>query len=244
MQSATSQSASNETLYADTPGERPDSELDVESSISDSGSSRERATAGSLQERLRALAGSITAREGCDLYDVEILGGGSNRILRVYIEKPGNSATVEDCSNVSRGLNLLLDVEDIVPGGAYSLEVSTPGLERTLKQRWHFERAIGKTVMVKTFAPLSDFNPEFPELAKARQLTGELTEVGETGIRVRWVGGKAASPEASESLKPALSIPFEAIAKANVVFQFEEGSARPAGERKKASSKKKEKRKK
>ena len=61
---------------------------------------------------------------------------------------------IEDCSNVSKGLNLRLDVEDIVPGGMYNLEVSTPGLDRHLKKKWHFEKAIGQKIYVKLSSSL------------------------------------------------------------------------------------------
>lgn len=206
-------------------------------------------TAGSLEDRVRALAESIVAREGCELYDVEIVGGGGNRIVRVYVDKADGGAGIEDCSNVSRGLNLLLDVEDVIPGGAYNLEVSTPGLERVLRQRWHFERAIGKTIAVKTFAPLADYDARFPELAKARQIKGELVGLTEGGVWVRWAGAPARAAEAEgaapDAEKLAVHVPFDGIAKAHVVFQFEEGTARPAGAKKPGrNDAKKEKRKK
>lgn len=101
-----------------------------------------------LVEKIKKLAGDIASREGCILYDLEFLEGGS-RTLRVYIDREPEGASLDDCVNVSRGLNLALDVEDIIPGGHYDLEVSTPGLERRLTQGWHFERAIGKPIQVK-----------------------------------------------------------------------------------------------
>lgn len=95
-------------------------------------------------DQIRRLADEVAAREGCRLYDLEFVGG---RILRIYIEKmTEGGATLEDCVNVSRGLNLMLDVEDPIPGGRYELEVSTPGLERKLTQLWHFEKAVGVKV--------------------------------------------------------------------------------------------------
>ncbi len=66
----------------------------------------------------------------------------------MFIDKAGG-VSIEDCANVSRGLNLRLDVEDVIPGGQYELEVSSPGLDRKLTQGWHFEKAVGKTVQVK-----------------------------------------------------------------------------------------------
>lgn len=94
-------------------------------------------------DQVRKLAEEVALREGCRLYDIELSGG---RTLRVYIEKMPGGASLDDCVNVSRGLNLMLDVEDPIPGGRYELEVSTPGLERKLTQLWHFEKAVGERV--------------------------------------------------------------------------------------------------
>src|SRR5262249_32900721 len=103
-------------------------------------------------ERVRKLAEEVAIREGCRLYDLEFAGG-PHRTLRVFIEKDDGGASLEDCVNVSRGLNLMLDVEDPIPGGRYELEVSTPGLERKLTQLWHFEKAIGEFVQLRYLPP-------------------------------------------------------------------------------------------
>jgi ribosome maturation factor RimP len=181
--------------------------------------SGENARFSGVLERVRQMAEQIAAREGCSLYDIELVGAGIGRVLRVYVDREGGSS-IEDCSRVSRGLNLLLDVEDVIPGGAYSLEVSTPGLERVLRMPWHFSRVIGQAIAVKSFAPLLDFNPSLVALGKARQLTGILAALGETGIQVEWAG---------PSGDAQVFVPFSAIAKAHVVFKFDEGSARPLG---------------
>ncbi len=99
-------------------------------------------------EKVEKIAQEIAEREGCVLYDLEHTGSGKGRVLRVYIDKE-NGVGIEDCSNVSKGINLRLDVEDVVPGDMYNLEVSTPGLDRNLKRKWHFEKAIGKKVYIK-----------------------------------------------------------------------------------------------
>jgi ribosome maturation factor RimP len=99
-------------------------------------------------EQIRSFAEEVAAREGCRLYDLEFREG-PGRTLRVFIDKDPGGVGIDDCANVSRGLNLRLDVEDIIPGGAYELEVSSPGLDRKLTQLWHFERAVGQTVQLK-----------------------------------------------------------------------------------------------
>lgn len=99
-------------------------------------------------EQIRRFAEEVAVREGCILYELEFVSG-SGRTLRVFIDKPDGGVGIEDCANVSRGLNLRLDVEDVIPGGAYELEVSSPGLDRKLSQLWHFEKAVGQTVQVR-----------------------------------------------------------------------------------------------
>lgn len=99
-------------------------------------------------EQIRSYAQEVADREGCLLYDLDY-GAGPGRTLRVFIDKDAGGVSIEDCANVSRALNLRLDVEDVIPGGAYDLEVSSPGLDRKLTQLWHFEKAIGQTVSLK-----------------------------------------------------------------------------------------------
>ncbi len=100
--------------------------------------------------KIKNLADPIAHREGCEIYDIEWISGsqGKGRVLRVYIEKQGGVG-IDECTNVSRGLNLLLDVDDAIPGSGYSLEVSSPGLERTLRESRHFSAAIGSLIQVK-----------------------------------------------------------------------------------------------
>lgn len=158
-------------------------------------------------EQVRKLAEDVSRREGCSLYDLEFSGAGGARVLRVYIDKDGGPVSVEDCANVSKGMNLLLDVDDPIPGGAYQLEVSSPGLERVLKQPWHFEKALGTQVSLKSFAPLIEFNAEIAVLAKAKQIQGELSSVEAGGVRVK-------SPVGD------VFVPFSAITKAHTVFEY------------------------
>lgn len=186
-----------------------------------------------LIDRIRKMADEVTAREGCAVYDLEFTGGGNGRILRLFIDKAsGENVSIDDCANVSRGLNLMLDVDDVIPGGRYDLEVSSPGVERVLRERWHYERAVGKTIALKSFAPLADFNPERAELVKARTLTGMLASVEGEGIRVAPHGvTKDAAKSAMKDLadEPAVDstektkqvyVPFETITKAHTVFEF------------------------
>lgn len=181
---------------------------------------------------VRKLAEDVSAREGCYLYDIEFVGTGAARVLRVTIDKePGVSATgekieggvsVADCTNVSRGMNLVLDVEDVVPGDSYALEVSSPGLERVLKQPRHYDRAIGKKISLKTFAPLLQFNEKVEEIGKAKSFEGKLLGYDDKALKVAWptkqVDGAVGDEE--NGFYKEVSIPFETITKAHMVFEF------------------------
>lgn len=109
-------------------------------------------------EQIRSFAEEVAVREGCVLYDLEFREG-PGRTLRVFIDKAPGGVGIDDCANVSRGLNLRLDVEDVIPGGAYELEVSSPGLDRKLTQLWHFQGALGQTVQLKYKDEAGDSKP-------------------------------------------------------------------------------------
>ena len=100
-------------------------------------------------DRVRALAGRVAASYGLEIFDVEFRREGQGLVLRVRIDRPGPAATAEDsvsienCAQVSRDLSTLLDVEDVVPG-AYTLEVSSPGLDRPLRHADDYRRFSGR----------------------------------------------------------------------------------------------------
>lgn len=102
-------------------------------------------------DKVREFAQKACEQDGCVLYDLEFVSSPQGRVLRIFIDKVGEGVSLEDCANVSRNLNQFLDEnEDLVSGSQYDLEVSSPGLERRLKEVWHFERVVGKPVRVKT----------------------------------------------------------------------------------------------
>ena len=108
--------------------------------------------------------------------DLELLGGGKARMLRVYIDKPGG-VTHEDCANFSREAGTIFDVEDAVPGGEYTLEVSSPGLDRKLSKPEEFQRFTGSLVKLTTRDPVNG-NRHFEGRLKAfhdGRLSLELT---------------------------------------------------------------------
>ena len=105
-------------------------------------------------EHVREIVGRVTASSGLELVELEFRGvGGKARMLRVFIDKPGG-VTHADCEAVSREVGTILDVEDAVPGGSYTLEVSSPGLDRKLNRPEDFARFVGSRVKLTTREPI------------------------------------------------------------------------------------------
>ncbi len=104
------------------------------------------------EEKTENLLAPIAAAGGVEIYDVEYVKEGSEYYLRAYIDKP-EGVDIIDCENVSRALSEALDREDFIPD-AYILEVSSPGLGRTLKKDKHLEKSIGQEVEIKLFKPI------------------------------------------------------------------------------------------
>ena len=139
-------------------------------------------------DTIRATADRVAASHGLEIVDVEFAGGGGkHRALRVFVEKnaEGRSAltqhpdelpkgipvellsgvTHEDCAQFARDFGTVLDVEDLVPGSDYTLEVSSPGLERKLRGAADYTRFSGSLVKLQTFTPVEN----------NRHFTGRLT---------------------------------------------------------------------
>lgn len=102
-------------------------------------------------DTLEALLAPTVATEGCELYDIEYLKEGSDRILRLYIDHE-DGINIDDCERVSRAVELVLDENDPITG-EYRLQVSSPGVERKIKKAKHYEKYIGHKMEVRLFAP-------------------------------------------------------------------------------------------
>lgn len=113
----------------------------------------------------------IVENFGVEIYDVEYVKEGSDWYLRAYIDKEAG-VNIVDCENVSRALSQKLDEADFIED-AYILEVSSPGLGRTLKKEKHFEKAMGQEVEVRTYKPI-DKCKEFVGILQAYQ-NGDIT---------------------------------------------------------------------
>lgn len=124
------------------------------------------------EARTEKLLEPIVASFGVHIYDVEYVKEGSDWYLRAYIDKEGG-VTIDDCENVSRALNLVLDEEDYIDE-AYILEVSSPGLGRKLTKERHFLQSMGEEVEIKTYKPID----------KQKEFIGTLTDYKDGAITI------------------------------------------------------------
>ncbi len=148
-------------------------------------------------EKVREIAERVGADTGLEIVDVQLLGGGNNRILRIFIDKP-EGVTHADCERISQHVGTILDVEDIIPGGRYTLEVSSPGVERKLSRPNEFERFIGQKVKIVLRQPVEN--------------------------QKLWVGALKNFAEGIVTLEPSpgksVQFPLELVEKANLKFEW------------------------
>lgn len=153
-------------------------------------------------ERVRGTAERVAHSLGLEIVDVEWKVG-TQRFLRIYIDRaapPGEKAegvSHRDCEAVSHQLSVLLDVEDLVPGPRYVLEVSSPGLDRKLTKPAEFERFAGRRARISTTAPIE----------------------GQTFFDGR-LAGFAEGRVAMDVNGQRIDVPIEAIRKAQLVVEF------------------------
>jgi len=114
---------------------------------------------GAVAESVRPIADRVAATHGVEIFDVQFRREAGGMVLRVQIDRPGPAATaeecvsVEDCARVSRDLSAVLDVEDVIPV-AYTLEVSSPGLDRPLRTADDFTRFKGRRAKLVVKPPV------------------------------------------------------------------------------------------
>ena len=130
------------------------------------------------EEKTEKLLEPIAEANGVEIYDVEYVKEGSDYYLRAYIDKR-EGVNISDCENVSRALSEALDKEDFIPD-AYILEVSSPGLGRTLNKDKHLAKSIGEEVEIKLFKPVD----------KCREFAGVLDSFDADSITILEGDGK------------------------------------------------------
>jgi ribosome maturation factor RimP len=154
----------------------------------------------SVVDRVQDAVSPILWALGLELVEVVWAGQGSRSVLRIVIDKPGG-VTVTDCERAHKALGPALDVADLIPH-AYTLEVSSPGLDRPFKRLQDYQRAIGKDVSLKLRQPL---NGQW-------RLVGRLEAVNEQGVCLS-VAGEANEPE-------RVTLDRESIAEAKLVVKI------------------------
>ena len=152
----------------------------------------------SVESRVREIAERAALERGLELVHVELAGGARSPVLRVFIDKPGG-VTHEDCSEVSRHMGTVLDVEDFIPE-AYTLEVSSPGLERGLYGLADYERFAGRLAKLKTRASIN----------------------GQRNFRGRIVALEGDEVVFDDKTTGRVRVPFSEVAKANLEIDIEE----------------------
>ena len=105
--------------------------------------------------KVTEIAERVAGSAGIEVVEVQFLGGGRNRVLRIFIDKT-EGVTHGDCELVSQQVGTILDIEDVIPGGSYSLEVSSPGVERKLSRPRDFERFVGQKAKVTLREPVEN----------------------------------------------------------------------------------------
>ena len=150
-----------------------------------------------IVERVREIAERVAASHNIELVHVETAREGRNPALRIFIDKP-EGVTHQDCSTISEHLGAILDVEDFI-SNEYTLEVSSPGLERGLYSRADYERFKGQAARIRT----------------RRGLNGQRNFHGHV------VGVEGGDVMFEDRTRGLVSIPLEAIAKANLEIDTE-----------------------
>ena len=150
-------------------------------------------------DRVRELIAPVVADVGAELYDVEFNGG----ILRILVDADGG-IDIDSIKTISRSSSRVLDDADPIPG-RYTLEVSSPGLERPLRTREHYERAVGERVKLKTFADVDG----------TRRFAGTLVGANDAGFVIEIEG-------------ETKSFDYDTVSKARTVFEWG-GNPKPGG---------------
>ncbi len=150
-----------------------------------------------VTNKVREIAERVAADEGLEIVDVQLLGGGSSRVLRIFIDKP-EGVTHADCEFISQNVGTILDVEDVIPGASYTLEVSSPGVERKLTKPRDFERFVGQKVKIALRQPVEN--------------------------QRHWVGALKSFNEGIITLEPSpgrsVQFPLEQVERANLKFEW------------------------
>jgi ribosome maturation factor RimP len=147
-------------------------------------------------DRIRRLIENLVEGQGYELVEVECKGAGKTSVIRIFIDKPGG-ITHHDCELVSEQVGTVLDVEDLIPS-SYTLEVSSPGLDRKLVKESDYTRFDGKLARIQTRIPLN----------QQRVFRGRLQGLHDGKVRLELPDGNL------------LEIPLDVIKQARLEFDW------------------------
>jgi ribosome maturation factor RimP len=163
-----------------------------------------------LVGKIAEIAERVASAEGIEIVDVELLGAGRGRLLRIAIDRPTapgvspdspHGVSHADCEFISQQVGTILDIEDVIPGDSYTLEVTSPGLERKLSKAKDFERFVGQKAKIVLREPVEN----------QRRWEGKLAGISEGVV-------------ALEVLEPAagriIRFPLAQVQKANLKFDW------------------------
>lgn len=175
-------------------------------------------------EKIREAAERVARSEGLEVVDVEWKVG-KQRFLRVYIDRvpvaaengqladPYPKISHADCERVSQQLSVILDVEELVPGPGYVLEISSPGMDRALKKQADYERFTGRSAKIWTDEPVEGmtfFEGRLAGVVDGRVPGSVLTDPGQKSVNLEL---KGKTPR-------TLQVPLALIRKAHLVVEF------------------------
>jgi ribosome maturation factor RimP len=159
-------------------------------------------------DSVREIVERVAATSGLEVVEVEMRGGGKSRMLRIVIDKPAG-VTHEGCANLSREVSTILDVEDVIPGGSYVLEVSSPGLDRKLSRAADYRRFTGNRVKLTTRNPVNG----------NRHFVGRLANFQDDRLTLD-LDGERQKSGAADSTTQKLEIELANVEKANLLPEF------------------------
>jgi ribosome maturation factor RimP len=188
-------------------------------------------------ETIRATADRVAASHQLDVVDLEFSGGAKHRMLRIFLEKDAEArarfaaeaasnedaglpkgvpvetlsgVTHDDCANFARDFGTVLDVEDLIPGAEYTLEVSSPGLERKLLKAADYGRFQGSLAKIQTFTAIEN----------NRHFTGRLTAFDGKTIMLDLSAVKQKGKAKKAAAVQNVEIPLANVEKANLVAEI------------------------
>ena len=139
----------------------------------------------SVQDDLSRLIRPVVETMGFEYVGLDYLSNPKNRLVRIYIDREPEGISIDDCADVSSEVSACLDVEDPI-SGHYSLEVSSPGVERPLFEPAHYRRFLGERARVQLFAPMDDSH------GSRRKLVGRILEADDSQVVMEVDGDRVA----------------------------------------------------